>query len=303
MWRVEEQYRAIKRPLLSIQVQEREIEEADIADLDYMTDKITQCSIGKRIGQGASANVKRVYCPFVLKVTLRTDEQKRQQAINEVRLLKILDHPNVMYLIASMVKEEEIRVLLPFAAHGDLTKFNVINGKEVVVDHRLQNAFKQVYRGLLYLRRQLIVHRDIKPANILVFESDLVKISDFGISTRLRKSTDFCLTQVGTVRYMSLSRLHGNQYSFDADLWSLGVIIMEAVLCKSYDAPPFSYDEPAFQKCTSIDSYLGLSSAIKYFRMDDFAAQSNVSEACLQMAHKLMYGERHPLADNTNVLI
>mmetsp|Transcript_27034 Transcript_27034/g.87300 ORF Transcript_27034/g.87300 Transcript_27034/m.87300 type:complete len:209 (-) Transcript_27034:941-1567(-) len=57
-----------------------------------------------------------------------------------------------------------------------------------------------------------------------------VKISDFGISTQLDSTAGFCSTFVGTTCYMAPERLSGASYSYAADIWSFGLIILELAL-------------------------------------------------------------------------
>eukprot|EP00744_Colponema_vietnamica_P001965 GILI01003168.1.p1 GENE.GILI01003168.1~~GILI01003168.1.p1 ORF type:complete len:259 (-),score=38.99 GILI01003168.1:120-845(-) len=89
----------------------------------------------------------------------------------------------------------------------------------------------QTLSGIQYMHSHLKqLHRDIKPHNVLFRRKDgAVKLSDFGISsTRMetvqmnRKST-FC----GTLRYLSPLVVEKSDYGFEADLWSLGVTLLE----------------------------------------------------------------------------
>lgn len=75
------------------------------------------------------------------------------------------------------------------------------------------------------LRRQ--VHRDLKPANVMLHSNGAVKISDFGISSQLENTAGLCETFVGTTCYMSPERLSGEPYSYPADIWAFGLIMLE----------------------------------------------------------------------------
>lgn len=57
-----------------------------------------------------------------------------------------------------------------------------------------------------------------------------VKISDFGISSQLDSTNGFCSTFVGTACYMAPERLSGVSYSYAADIWSFGLILLELAL-------------------------------------------------------------------------
>ena len=121
----------------------------------------------------------------------------------------------------------------------------------------------QVVHGLDYLNGVGLMHRDIKPPNLLVNSRGEVKITDFGIGRRLsdarsglsgdaddaaeddeEEETGFPVAEkalaeergvgdamaktfVGTRNYMSPERLMGDKYGASADVWSLGLILVE----------------------------------------------------------------------------
>lgn len=74
------------------------------------------------------------------------------------------------------------------------------------------------------------MHRDLKPSNLLLNSRGQLKISDFGVSGHLANSVSKCVSWVGTVTYMSPERIKGDAYSYDADVWSLGLCLMEVAL-------------------------------------------------------------------------
>lgn len=83
------------------------------------------------------------------------------------------------------------------------------------------------------------MHRDIKPGNILLSQSGQVKLADFGVSTEGQENA---LSFVGTKIYMSPERIQGLPYSFDSDIWSLGLVLVHCAdrLCSSTSADYFS---------------------------------------------------------------
>ncbi|CAG8827807.1 26810_t:CDS:2, partial [Racocetra persica] len=84
---------------------------------------------------------------------------------------------------------------------------------------------ESVLKGLVYLYEQHIIHRDIKPSNILVTRLGEIKICDFGVSGVLESSS--VNTFLGTSYYMAPERIKGQKYKVSADVWSLGLTIME----------------------------------------------------------------------------
>lgn len=72
-----------------------------------------------------------------------------------------------------------------------------------------------------------IVHRDIKPQNVFVDSDMNLKVGDFGISKLLDYTAQNCKTSAGTPSYMAPEMVDSEDYSFKADIWSLGCVIYE----------------------------------------------------------------------------
>ncbi|CAN0023811.1 unnamed protein product [Ectocarpus sp. 12 AP-2014] len=87
----------------------------------------------------------------------------------------------------------------------------------------------QILGGLTYLHEHNQLHRDVKPSNILLNARGEVKLTDFGIARELDHAGAMVETVVGTVRYMSPERLHGEAYGRPADVWGLGLVMIECV--------------------------------------------------------------------------
>src|SRR5947208_1379 len=83
----------------------------------------------------------------------------------------------------------------------------------------------QACRGLDYAHRNGVIHRDVKPGNLLVSDSDVVKLADFGIARATDQSS---ITQVGSVlgtaAYLAPEQARGEEAGPRADLYSLGVV-------------------------------------------------------------------------------
>jgi serine/threonine-protein kinase len=93
--------------------------------------------------------------------------------------------------------------------------------------------------GMTIAHNQGIVHRDLKPANILIDDSGLLKIVDFGVAAAA-KSGDTQLTKTGYVigspKYMAPEQILGKKVDERADIYSLGVILYEMLAGQ----PPYS---------------------------------------------------------------
>jgi len=94
----------------------------------------------------------------------------------------------------------------------------------------LANISYQVLKGLKFLHDQKQMHRDIKPANLLINHHGHVKVSDFGIVRDVEYTNEQVDTFTGTYFYMSPERIMGKEYSYNSDIWSLGLTIMTCAL-------------------------------------------------------------------------
>lgn len=80
------------------------------------------------------------------------------------------------------------------------------------------------------------IHRDLKAANILIQNDGTVKLADLGASKSLSETTDHASTFIGSPYWIAPEVIKGEPYNGKADLWSLGITMIELCLGK----PPFS---------------------------------------------------------------
>lgn len=168
-------------------------------------------------------------------------------ALNEIRLLKHLSHPNIIRLIdvgiAKYAPSERLYDPLktcPFTYPWNF--FMVCEYAEHSLSGLLERGisfsqpeikciFKQVLEGLAYLHKQGIMHRDIKCSNILVNSSGIAKLADFGMSTQfVPMSLQDGKRPVATLWYRAPEVLVGEDYSEAIDVWSLGCVVGELIL-------------------------------------------------------------------------
>jgi tetratricopeptide (TPR) repeat protein len=157
----------------------------------------------------------------------QTSESARQRFLREAQAASALDHPNVCTLYEIGETAGGQTFLAMAFCEGETLRSRLRRGP---LDPReaVEIAI-QVADGLAAAHSRGIVHRDVHPGNILVSDG-LVKIVDFGVA---RLTNETRMTQdgvmVGTVSYAAPEQVCGEEVGPAADLWSLGVVLYEAI--------------------------------------------------------------------------
>ena len=173
------------------------------------------------------------------------NEENRKYTINEAILLKKIDHPNIIkFKEVFEVKKpfNQFNIIMEYAEKGDLNKLLQINIEKKIYfpEKLLLDWLCQICAALKYLHFKKIIHRDIKPANIFMNNLNQIKLGDFGISKNL-KTYGFASSFVGSTYYLAPEIVDGENYSFEADIWALGVTFYELMNLKK----PFRANYPA----------------------------------------------------------
>jgi dienelactone hydrolase len=205
------------------------------------------------MGEVFKAEDLRLQRPVALKflpAALGRDEQAKQRLLVEARAISTLDHPNICTL-HEIDETADGRLFLAMAAYeGETLRQRLERGPLAPDD--ASEILLQVARGVAAAHDAGIIHRDIKPGNIFLCapggsrraetpqalplhsartaDPARVKLLDFGIA---KLSTDLGLTRtgttVGTLAYMSPERIAGSPADARSDVWSLGVVLYEAL--------------------------------------------------------------------------
>lgn len=93
----------------------------------------------------------------------------------------------------------------------------------------------QIALAIKHCHEKKILHRDIKTQNVFLTSNSLVKLGDFGIAKVLSHTLDKANTVVGTPYYLSPEIIQNKPYSYESDIWSLGIVLYEMCALK----PPF----------------------------------------------------------------
>lgn len=194
---------------------------------------ISHYKISEKLGEGGMGIVykaedirlKREVAIKFLPHFIADNKEERQRFEIEAQAAAALNHQNIATIYAIEESDDEIFIVMEY-----------INGKElrdkikagiISIDESI-NIIEQISNGLNAAHQKGIVHRDIKSSNIMITNSGLVKVMDFGLA-KVRGSSQITKvgTTVGTTAYMSPEQAHGENVDHRSDIWAMGIIFYE----------------------------------------------------------------------------
>ena len=126
---------------------------------------------------------------------------ERQSAINEVKVLSILNHQNIISYYNSFESNGDVYIEMEYADAGTLSEF-LSRLSAPLNEYEILLIFRQIVCAISYLHSNNILHRDIKTDNIFLNKEGYIKLGDFGISKMLNTKRE-AESVVGTPYYIS----------------------------------------------------------------------------------------------------
>ncbi len=159
------------------------------------------------------------------------------ELLREPRLLASLNHPNIVAILTAEKQENVFFIVMEYVAGETLEA--VIEREGALDLVRAIDFTCQICNAVDHAHSQNVLHRDLRPANVLVSESGVVKVADFGTSRFLEVAAQGT-TVVGSPPYMAPEQFHG-QATFASDIYSLGVTMYQMLT----GALPYETPSPA----------------------------------------------------------
>nr|XP_031304891.1 cyclin-dependent kinase-like 3 isoform X1 [Camelus dromedarius]XP_031304893.1 cyclin-dependent kinase-like 3 isoform X1 [Camelus dromedarius]XP_031304894.1 cyclin-dependent kinase-like 3 isoform X1 [Camelus dromedarius]XP_031304895.1 cyclin-dependent kinase-like 3 isoform X1 [Camelus dromedarius] len=171
-------------------------------------------------------------------VAIKIFYEKPEKSVNkiaarEIKFLKQFHHENLVNLIEVFRQKRKIHLVFEFIDHTVLDELqHYCHGLE---SKRLRKYLFQILRAIEYLHNNNIIHRDIKPENILVSQSGITKLCDFGFARTLAAPGDVYTDYVATRWYRAPELvLKDTSYGKPVDIWALGCMIIEMATGNPY---------------------------------------------------------------------
>ena len=151
----------------------------------------------------------------------------------EVACYKQLSHPFICAYIGYEEVNDSHFLLVEFCQLGSLR--DLLDQGISFSEQDLKKTIYSILLSLEYIHKKNIIHRDVKCANILVTETKMIKLADFGHSALFgnREDETFIANSMkGTLYWMAPEVIMQKEYDTKADIWSLGCTIIELVTGK-----------------------------------------------------------------------
>jgi len=200
----------------------------------------------KTLGEGSYGQVYKVMhkttkniraMKVINKLRVCESEEDEKNLVNEINVLKALDHPNILKIYEYYNTPRKLFIITELCLGGEL--FDRISKVKFFNEKVAAHILRQILSAISFCHSNNIIHRDLKPENILI-ETDnekeeyfTIKLIDFGTSEVFRKNK-LLDKKIGSPLYIAPEVIN-NQYNEKCDLWSTGVILY-ILLCGS---PPF----------------------------------------------------------------
>lgn len=119
----------------------------------------------------------------LLKIFDMNDVKQRENCIKEVKLMERLNHVNITQYIESFIEDNEMFIVVEWAANGDLKEFirGVRGRNELIPERTIWTYIHQLASALQHMLQMRIMHRDLKPANIFIDGDNNLKLGDLGL--------------------------------------------------------------------------------------------------------------------------
>jgi len=212
--------------------------------------KLGRYEIRSKIGAGGMGDVylawdtklDRKVALKILPADVAAHHQRMSRFIQEAKSASALNHPNII-TIYEIEEIDSMNLIATEFIDGETLRARMDQGP--MPPQEILDIAIQVASALSAAHAAGIVHRDIKPENIMLRRDEIIKLLDFGLAKLTPEgesgSEDLTLALVktqpgvvmGTVSYMSPEQARGLPVDVRTDIWSLGVVIYEAVAAQA----------------------------------------------------------------------
>lgn len=208
----------------------------------HLIEKIGAGGMGE-IYKGQDPRLNRLVAVKILSPGLSTDPERKRRFFQEAQAASALNHPNIITLY-DIVSDGDMQCIVMEYVAGKTLR-DLIPSGGLPPAQAVQYAV-QIASALVAAHAAGLIHRDLKPSNIMVTDSGLIKVLDFGLAkwvdtgisgqTGEQSTMEAALTRegsiIGTVSYMSPEQAEGKRVDARSDIFSFGSVLYEMLTGK-----------------------------------------------------------------------
>ncbi|XP_059549934.1 tyrosine-protein kinase Fer isoform X3 [Myotis daubentonii] len=189
-------------------------------------------TLGELLGKGNFGEVYKGILKDKTAVAVKTCKEDLPQELKikflqEAKILKQYDHPNIVKLIGVCTQRQPIYIIMELISGGDFLSY-LRKKKDELKTKQLVKFSLDAASGMSYLESKKCIHRDLAARNCLVGENNVLKISDFGMS---RQEDGGVYSSSGLkqipIKWTAPEALNYGRYSSESDVWSFGILLWE----------------------------------------------------------------------------
>src|SRR5271169_4444381 len=170
---------------------------------------------------------------------LVSSSEDKERFLREARFASSLDHPNIG-VIHGLEETGDGRTFIVMAYYAGEALAGKLRRGPLPLAEAVDIAI-QMAEGLAAAHAATVVHRDVKPSNVIMTQSGVAKIVDFGLARLASTGSTQSISTAETIGYMSPEQTVGKFVDQRTDIWSLGIVLAEMITGKN----PFQRDTPA----------------------------------------------------------
>ena len=197
-------------------------------------------------------------------------ERVKQKLLNEIKIHKKIFHPNIVKFEHYFGDENNVYIL--YELYTNQTLNELIRRRKNLTELEVQYYIIQLIQALRYLHSKRIIHRNIKLKSLYLTEKMELKLGDFSHAVKLDFDGEKIESICGTIFFTAPEIINKKPYSYEVDIWSLGIIVCMLIIGKA------TFDSSDLKKIyTKIKN-------IEY----SFPKDANISEAAKDLIKQIL---------------